>query len=340
MSRIVPFPIADHFRETSEVKTITVFENKLNLSPSLTVAIPTYKRASYLREAVESARNQKTQVSYEIIVVDNNPDRNDETENLMSEYRNIAGISYYKNSQNIGMTGNWNRLYELATTDWIVMLHDDDMIYPDFVSVISRIIESESCDIIFPTYMYTTGDNNQHDSLKCLKLNQNDFMPGRNTIGPPIGFTINKNAMMQLGGFDNNWYPAADYELYCRAVFNGFSALRLFGYPLSFYRIGVNESLRENTILDFFVIERKVFDRINNYRNPLFRNFLEIQFKNRLYQYIKQSSDTHPTYIALKELAERKEKDISFFSKLYMYILDKYTVISQSVRSKKIAHFH
>ena len=64
------------------------------------------------------------------MVVDNNPERECETEQLLREYKAIPNLFYYKNTENVGMTGNWNKLFELSQTNFVVMLHDDDLINP------------------------------------------------------------------------------------------------------------------------------------------------------------------------------------------------------------------
>ena len=53
-----------------------------------------------MKEAVDSALNQIGFDEYDVIVVDNDPDRDDETEKLMLNYNNPK-LSYYKNMKNI-----------------------------------------------------------------------------------------------------------------------------------------------------------------------------------------------------------------------------------------------
>ncbi len=86
------FKIKNHFKETEHISSIPIFENKLQEIPKFTIAIPTYKRSVYLREALDSAINQIDSVPYEIIVVDNNPERNDETELCMMHYVNTPSL--------------------------------------------------------------------------------------------------------------------------------------------------------------------------------------------------------------------------------------------------------
>ena len=73
---------------------------------------------------------QKTNIPFNILIVDNDPQRNCETEELIDSFNN-QNISYYKNSENIGATGNWNKLFELADTEFVTMLHDDDLLEED-----------------------------------------------------------------------------------------------------------------------------------------------------------------------------------------------------------------
>ena len=127
------FKIEDHFKETDNIPSIPVFENHLTEVPRFTIAIPTYKRNKYLREALESAINQITNEPYEIIVVDNNPERDDDTELLMTRYKDVKGLSYYKNSENLGMFGNINRCFTINPSQYIILLHDDDVISKNFL---------------------------------------------------------------------------------------------------------------------------------------------------------------------------------------------------------------
>ena len=96
--------------------------------PLVSIVIPTYKRVSTLRETLDSAIRQTGNHNYEILVVDNNPERGDETELLMAEYVSVKNLLYFKNTANIGMAGNWSRCSELAHGEWVVLIHDDDLL--------------------------------------------------------------------------------------------------------------------------------------------------------------------------------------------------------------------
>ncbi len=100
--------------------------------PLVTIAIPTYNRAGhYLKQAIQSAVNQ-TYSNIEIIVSDNFS--TDNTEMVVKSF-NDSRINYFKHIRNIGYNNNVNFCVKQARGDYLLMLHDDDLIDNDFVDV-------------------------------------------------------------------------------------------------------------------------------------------------------------------------------------------------------------
>ncbi|RDU58459.1 glycosyltransferase [Helicobacter sp. MIT 99-5507] len=50
---------------------------------------------------------------------------------LESNYKNK--LSFYKNHKNLGLFGNFNRCIELANGKWVCLLHDDDILLPNYL---------------------------------------------------------------------------------------------------------------------------------------------------------------------------------------------------------------
>jgi glycosyltransferase involved in cell wall biosynthesis len=96
----------------------------------VTIAIPTYNRAdSYLYDALTSAVAQ-TYPNLEIIVSDNCS-----TDDTQQVVRSVADerVRYIKHPENIGPFDNWNFCVEQAKGVYFLLLHDDDLIDPDYV---------------------------------------------------------------------------------------------------------------------------------------------------------------------------------------------------------------
>ncbi|MEX2534104.1 MAG: glycosyltransferase family 2 protein [Trueperaceae bacterium] len=98
--------------------------------PLVTIGIPTYNRADgYLRQALDSALGQ-TYPNCEIVVSDNCS--SDDTSSLVRSKADER-LRYFRHERNIGANNNFNFCLEQARGEYFLLLHDDDLIDPDFV---------------------------------------------------------------------------------------------------------------------------------------------------------------------------------------------------------------
>ncbi len=96
--------------------------------PLVSICIPTYNRATIITKAIDSALSQ-TYKNIEVIVVDNAS--TDNTEEIVLGYDDPR-LRYVRNSENLGLFGNFNRCIELYKGEFLHILHSDDYIDSDF----------------------------------------------------------------------------------------------------------------------------------------------------------------------------------------------------------------
>ena len=97
--------------------------------PRVTIAIPTYNRANKtLPQTLQSAIDQSYD-NLQILVSDNCS--TDDTESVVRSFGDR--VEYVRQSQNLGLNGNLNQCIDRANGDYVLLLHDDDLIDPDFV---------------------------------------------------------------------------------------------------------------------------------------------------------------------------------------------------------------
>jgi len=101
-----------------------MIDKTLSNHPLVSICIPTYNNARFLRECLNSIVNQ-TYPNKEIIISDNAS--TDETEKISKEYVKKYKVKYYKNEKNIGAEANFTRCIELANGEFIAMYHSDDI---------------------------------------------------------------------------------------------------------------------------------------------------------------------------------------------------------------------
>jgi len=258
--------ITAHRNVKSELIYGTISANK----PLISVVIPTYKRAKYLKEAILSVINQEFELEYEIVIVDNNPIRNCETEILIKSlgYDNIL---YYKNDTNIGMTGNWNRCYQLANGKWVSMLHDDDIFLKNYFYEVNKYLDKDYPVItisLIKWYEYKTNkpiiNTKSHRYSKVFMYKPYDFLFGY-PIGPPIGTIINKDFFFFIGGYSDDYYPSIDYAFMVKASYYG--KLIKLDKKLAIYRYSVNETLNPNILIKFLESDIRIKKSILNKYN-------------------------------------------------------------------------
>jgi len=96
---------------------------------TITVGIPTFNRLQILKKTIESVLAQ-TEKPDEVIVSDNCS-----TDGVWEYLKEIPGIKASRNRKNIGATANYNRVLELAKSDYVLALGSDDIVLPDYIKV-------------------------------------------------------------------------------------------------------------------------------------------------------------------------------------------------------------
>lgn len=106
--------------------------------PTVSVIIPTYNRAGYLREAVQSVLDQSFH-DFEIIIVDDGS--LDATREVAKNFEDNRIRYYYQ--ANSGRSIARNRGLELAEGDYIAFLDDDDLYLPNKILCQLLYLENE-----------------------------------------------------------------------------------------------------------------------------------------------------------------------------------------------------
>jgi glycosyltransferase involved in cell wall biosynthesis len=99
-------------------------------SPRVTVAIPTYNRAAWLRRCIESVLAQ-TYDDFVLVVSDNAS--SDETTEVVSSFSD-GRIRYMRHPKNTGLFENHNSCLRRVTSEYVLVLPDDDLLRPDHLA--------------------------------------------------------------------------------------------------------------------------------------------------------------------------------------------------------------
>ncbi len=106
-------------------------------TPRLTVGIPTFNRSSWLREAISSVLSQSF-TDLRLIVSDNASD--DGTPFVVRAVEDPR-LEYRRHRSNLGSIANLNTLIALTRTEFLMLLADDDLLYPGHLEASIRALD-------------------------------------------------------------------------------------------------------------------------------------------------------------------------------------------------------
>lgn len=189
--------------------------NKYN--PLVSIVIPVYNGANYMREAIDSAINQ-TYDNLEIIVVNDGSTDNGETEKIALSYGDK--IKYYK-KENGGCASALNYGISKMQGEWFSWLSHDDVYCPEKIqSAVDCINEKEfqnskaivmcsSCVIDENGKQVLSRTGNNKDIFYTSTQMFNTFMSGKSLNG--CALLIPKSALDEAGEFSSDYVYILDW---------------------------------------------------------------------------------------------------------------------------------
>lgn len=120
------------------------------MEPKLvSVIIPTYNRAEYLKQAIQSVLEQ-TYIHFELLILDNCS--TDHTSEIVAQFSD-SRIQYIRHQCNIRTLANWSYGVYWAKGDYLCILGDDDWYAPTFISSRAKAFSTyENIVAVFSTY--------------------------------------------------------------------------------------------------------------------------------------------------------------------------------------------
>jgi len=124
--------------------------------PKVSIGLPVYNGERYLRSALESILRQDF-CDFELIISDNAS--TDATQNICREYAaKDYRIRYYRNERNIGASGNFKRVFELARGKFFKWAAHDDVHLPGFLRRCTEVIDQAAATVVLVTPKTETID--------------------------------------------------------------------------------------------------------------------------------------------------------------------------------------
>lgn len=249
-----------------------------NIEPLISVIIPTYKNRGLLSQSIESALNQDYSNKEIIVVDDNNPDSKErkETETILKNYTLRKNVFYIKHEVNKNGAAARNTGIRFAKGEYIAFLDDDDFFlqgkltkqkcfleeHPEFSAVYCFAFVGEQKE---PTIPY------EGDVLIPLLMNKSTMFT------PTLMFR--REAIYEIGGFDESFRRHQDYELLIKFFKKGFLMGCLQDYLVQINPVGGNqlnpvqfEELKRKYLTTFTPTLDEIDQKYPGYKNKIIVN--------------------------------------------------------------------
>lgn len=184
-------------------------------NPSVSVIIPTFNRATFVTEAIESVLAQ-TYRDYEIIVVDDGS--TDNTQQVLAAYKDKIRYIY---QENLGLSSARNTGITNAKGKYIALLDSDDLWLPNKLEEQVQILEdNEDTAFVYSNFVFV---NETGDFIKVGRKAKT-FVSGHilknlllsNTVLYPSTWLVKKSCLEDVGFFNTEFKRSEEREMEIR----------------------------------------------------------------------------------------------------------------------------
>lgn len=181
-------------------------------NPPITVVVPTYNGAPYLRQALESVIGQ-TFKDFEVIVIDDAS--TDGSFEIAKEYAaNDSRFKLIQNEKNLGFAGNRNKAISLASGRYIAWQDQDDISLPDRLELQFSLLESDARLAMVGGAMMVFDETGEL-GIRRYPVNDDEIRRMIFRFSPIAlpACMMRTSALLEVGGYSERWSPAGDLDM-------------------------------------------------------------------------------------------------------------------------------
>lgn len=245
--------------------------------PTVSVIIPNYNHAPYLKERIDSVLNQTYQ-DFEVIILDDKS--TDNSREVIEQYRNHPKISHIiYNEINSGSTfKQWEKGIELATGEWIWIAESDDWCeYNLLESLITGIIKNSEKIISFaycqsyfvlPNHQFSIrGFNGLLEDVFSKESFLEDHLIPKNEVYNASMAIFRKSFFPEISEEYKNYKYCGDWVFWAELSRKGdiFRTIK----PLNYFRKQGGQDVSTNIVKygNNFIEELKALNHFKNHLN-------------------------------------------------------------------------
>lgn len=238
--------------------------------PKFSICIPYHRNEAYLIEAVESVIKQ-TYIHWELFVSLDS----ELSESTIKRLRLMVPDIILDVNPNPGMTGNWNHCIAKATSEYCIILHSDDRLLPNYLSLMSRMVATQSASAWFcgvelidnkglPNRTFADTVKTYIAPAEDTYLLKGDFGLNNLLLGcfiycPTVCY---RTSIVRHFPFSDSWKMVADLELYARLLAEGHTIFGTKETQFQYRRHSDNQTSLLTHSTERFKEELELYERV------------------------------------------------------------------------------
>lgn len=219
-------------------------------APKVSVCIPVYNGAAYLRQTIDSVLAQSL-ADFELVICDDHS--GDGSAGIAAACAD-ARIRLLCNAHTLGFGGNWNRCLAEARGHYIKLLPQDDLLHPDCLARQAAVLDGDTSGGLALVFSARTIIGPQGRPLLTLRYRgparlrgaeaaRRTARAGTNPIGEPGAVLFRGSAARAAGPFEGLRPFVIDIDYWLRLLQHGDAAY--LAEPLASFRVSpASQSVR------------------------------------------------------------------------------------------------
>ncbi len=194
--------------------------------PLVSVCIPTYNYARFLPRAIESVLGQ-THSDLELVVLDDLS--TDDTPAVVERYAGDPRLRFERNARNLGLFGNFNHCFDVASGELVKVLCADDWLHPRSIEDGVKALASspragmasspgwhvDASDrvigMVRPPFGATARSVPRDEAIRA-------HADWGNVAGMPSHVLLRRSVIEEVGRFEDSFAPASDVHLWLKVL--------------------------------------------------------------------------------------------------------------------------
>lgn len=229
-------------------------------NPFISILMAVYNGERFLRKTIDSILNQ-TYKEFEFIIIDDGS--SDKTLDIIKSYKDKR-IFVHTNNVNIGQTKSLNIGLNLARGEYIARIDAGDVSLPNRLERQIEIIKSDPNISVLGTSAFRYNEYWKIIDVVHMPVSHNSILLRLLFTSPIIHISVlmKRDVILNLGGYDENFYVLADYDLWSRLLFNNYHIKNikdiLVGYMVSLKSFGSINAYSKSFIEASKIIQKNV----------------------------------------------------------------------------------